>query len=277
MACIPLQGGEGVGGKNGNARVCALRLIALEDGCDRRPTAVLVWFHMFQQRVNTIQQHMPSLRANTTIHQRPLPSPQLRDDGRKVGPLCGVLRPAALHELDPGREAGEGARAWQLSEGGGVGQGRAVAAHDLAHDLRSGQRGENSFGGSQERRMATTGWGCDARRGATPSTAPQHHHGLIARRQHHPPRAKQAVPSASPSISGHFPMAASRSAAPTYRRATGEREKDEALGSEPSKLPGQVRAAGSEAVGNAPTSRTDRRAHANVLSCPHGYAESVDV
>lgn len=143
MACIPLQGGEGVGGKNGNARVCALRLIALEDGCDRRPTAVLVWFHMFQQLVNTIQQHMPSLRANTTIHQRPLPSPQLRDDGRKVGPLCGVLRPAALHELDPGREAGEGARAWQLSEGGGVGQGRAVAAHDLAHDLHSGCSSEH--------------------------------------------------------------------------------------------------------------------------------------
>lgn len=74
-----------------------------------------------------------------TLHTAP---PQLGDDGDKVGAMRGVLVPAALHQLDPCGQAGEGAGAGQLAVGRWLGDGRAVAVHDLAHDLCGGVHGE---------------------------------------------------------------------------------------------------------------------------------------
>lgn len=73
--------------------------------------------------------------AACTRHRLCPHPPQLRDNGCKVGALSGVLVPAALHERHPSGKAGEGAGAWQIAVGRWLGQGRAVAAHHLAHDL----------------------------------------------------------------------------------------------------------------------------------------------
>lgn len=76
-----------------------------------------------------------ALRCTVRGCTQPPAPPQLGDDGSKVGAPRGVLVPAALHHLDPCGQAGEGAGAGQLAVGRWLGNGRAVAAHDLAHDL----------------------------------------------------------------------------------------------------------------------------------------------